>query len=115
MTIDRRDDVVRLWSRQGKDLTAAFPDLASASEAQVPDGFLVDGEAVVWTDGRLDFDALQRRLASRGASLRTLVRDRPAAFDVLAVAGHNATRLQWTDRRALLEELAGTWGGGGHR
>ncbi|PYY64537.1 ATP-dependent DNA ligase [Curtobacterium sp. MCPF17_003] len=112
MVIDRRDDAVRLWSRQGKDLAATFPDLAAAAAEQVPDEFLVDGEAVVWTDDRLDFNALQHRLASRGAALGAVVRERPAsfaAFDILTVARTDAMRLPWKDRRALLEELARDW------
>jgi ATP-dependent DNA ligase len=34
---------VRIWSRQGKDLTAQFPD-ATAAATQLPDGCVVDGE-----------------------------------------------------------------------
>lgn len=112
MVLDRRGDGVRLWSRQGKDLARAFPDLAAAAEDQIPDGFLIDGEAVVWSDDRLDFPALQQRLTSSGVALRALIRDRPAsfaAFDVLTIAGSDTTGLRWTGRRALLEELASDW------
>lgn len=110
--IDRRGDTVRIWSRQGKDLAGMLPDLASAAAEQLPDGVLVDGEAVVWSDGRLDFEALLRRMSNRGQQLRRLVRERPAsfaAFDVLAVAGRDTTGLRWCDRRALLDELASDW------
>ena len=53
-----RDDDVSLWSRQGKNLTRHFPDLASAAAEQLPAGVVVDGEAVVWVDDRLSFDEL---------------------------------------------------------
>jgi hypothetical protein len=33
---------VRIWSRPGKDLTAQFPDIATAAAAQLPDGCVVD-------------------------------------------------------------------------
>jgi ATP-dependent DNA ligase len=40
------------------------------------------------------------------------VRERPAsyaAFDLLAVAGHDIRAVPLTDRRAFLEELASNW------
>lgn len=100
-----------LWSRQRKDLTRSFPDLAAAAVAQLPDGVTIDGEAVVWTDGRLDFDTLLRRL-NAGRGLTAIAREKPAsfvAFDILTVAGQDARSLRLDDRRALLEELAADW------
>ncbi|AOY70956.1 ATP-dependent DNA ligase LigC [Arthrobacter sp. ZXY-2] len=67
---------------------------------------------MVWSGGRLDFDALQMRLVSSKAALAELVMKSPAsliAFDVLAVAGQDTRGLQFRDRRALLEELARGW------
>src|SRR6476659_4896348 len=55
----------RLWSRRGTDLTSAFPDLAAAAEIHLRAGTVLDGEAVVWVDGRLHFEHLQQRLAHR--------------------------------------------------
>lgn len=107
-----RDDDVSLWSRQGKNLTRHFPDLASAAAEQLPAGVVVDGEAVVWVDDRLSFDELQRRLTSSTRSVARLAREHPAsyaAFDVLAVAGRDARALALRDRRALLVELSGAW------
>src|SRR3954447_578286 len=54
-------DQVTLWSRQGKELTRILPDLAGALAGQVPPGVVLDGEAVIWNRGRLDFEALQQR------------------------------------------------------
>lgn len=50
------DGVVRLWSRNGTDLSRAFPDLIEAARVQVPPGIVLDGEAVAWVEGRLSFD-----------------------------------------------------------
>jgi ATP-dependent DNA ligase len=52
---------VRLWSRNGKDFTSKFPDVAAALTRQVDVDCVLDGELVVWTGERLDFDALQQR------------------------------------------------------
>jgi hypothetical protein len=102
-------DGVSLWSRQRKDLSGYFPDVLRAAGEQIPTGCVVDGELVVWSGDRLDFDALQVRLVTAKAAL---VRERPASFvvfDVLAVAGQDARALPFRDRRALLEELATGW------
>lgn len=110
--IFRDGESTSLFSRQGKDLTKYFPELVAAAAEMIPPSCVVDGEAVVWSDGRLDFDGLQRRLSAGSQSLRALVRNLPAsyaAFDVLCVAGHDSRGLSWRDRRALLEELATVW------
>lgn len=106
-----RDVGVSLWSRQGKNLTPYFPELAAAA-AEIPEGCVVDGEVVVWNGGRLDFDALQRRLSTGAAKVDRLAYAQPAsyvAFDVLAVAGRDVRGIALEHRRALLEELASTW------
>ena len=54
---------VTLWSRQGKDLTQGFPDLVEAAREQLPAGCVVDGEAVAWSGGRLDFERVLRRVS----------------------------------------------------
>lgn len=103
---------VSLWSRQGRDLSRYFPELLEAAAAQVPPGCVLDGEAVVWTDDKLDFDALQRRLVTSKNALPALIQERPAsfaAFDLLAVAGHDIRGLALTERRELLEQLAADW------
>ena len=105
-------DGVRLVSRNGKDLTAVFPDLAAAAGDQIPPGYVLDGEAVVFTGDRLDFEALQRRLVAGRRGITALVREQPASlavFDLLSVVGRDTRGLVLRDRRALLEELARGW------
>lgn len=97
----------RLWSRQGVDLTAKFPDIAAAA-LRLPPGTVVDGEAVIYNGSRLDFDLLQRRLVNAPARIAELARAHPAtfmAFDLLAAAGHDLRPRRWTERRQLLEQL----------
>lgn len=67
---------------------------------------------MVWTDDRLDFDALQRRLVASRGGLPTLVREQPAsfvAFDLLAAAGHDIREAPLSQRRELLKQLAAGW------
>jgi ATP-dependent DNA ligase len=103
---------VTIWSGQGKDLTRYFPDLAATAREQIPAGCVIDGEALIWTGDRLEFNALQQRLATARRPLPALVKERPASFavfDLLAVAGHDTRALALKDRRTLLEELAAEW------
>ena len=79
---------VTLQSRQLRELTASFPDVAAAV-AKLGD-VVLDGELVVWRAGRFDFAALQDRLRSGRARVQGLVAAAPAAyvvFDLLAWNG----------------------------
>lgn len=103
---------VQLWSRNGKNLTSRFPDIAAAAREQVPVGAVVDGEVVCWHRDRLDFDQLQRRLVSGLNRVTGLARQHPAsfvAFDLLAREGRDLRQNSWTQRREALEKFAGVW------
>jgi ATP-dependent DNA ligase len=108
-----RGGEVRLWSRNGKDFSAKFPDVAKALAGQVEVDCVLDGELVVWTGDRLDFDALQQRMVNTAATVRArLARDQPASFvvfDVLAVGSVDVRPMRWTVRRGRLEALAKSW------
>ncbi|ONI79065.1 hypothetical protein BWI15_00365 [Kribbella sp. ALI-6-A] len=110
--IVRRGTTARIWSRQRKELTDRFPDIAAAAARQLDDGAVVDGELVIFLDGRLNFDALQRRLVTAPAKARQLVSSTSAsyvAFDLLAYGGVDLRTQRWTTRRARLEQLAEAW------
>ncbi|WIB65425.1 ATP-dependent DNA ligase [Curtobacterium sp. MCBD17_040] len=111
---ERCNGSTRLWSRRNTDLTAHLPDIADAVADQVPDGFTLDGEVVVWSDDgeRLDFPALQRRLITSRRDITQTIRDHPAhyvVFDLLTVAGRDITAVPLRSRRELLTELAADW------
>jgi hypothetical protein len=88
---------------QGADLAAGFPEIVQAACERLEPGTVIDGELVVWRDGRLDFGALAPRLAYRG---RRLPADLPAAsflaFDVLAIRDVDVRREPLRARRAQL-------------
>src|SRR3546814_111601 len=85
--------------------------MVKAAREQLEPGTVIDGELVVWRNSRLDFGALAPRLAYRG-------RRRPPeglppvsllAFDVLAAVDIDMRTEPLRDRRAVLEQLAGSW------
>src|SRR3954462_757602 len=109
-----RDGVsTRLWSKQGRDLTALFPEIVAAAVAQVPPGTVLDGEVVIWNGSRLDFGLLQLRMATPAGRIGTLAAANPAsyvAFDLLAAGAADLRGRNLAGRRSALEGLAGRWG-----
>ncbi|HEV7211013.1 MAG TPA: ATP-dependent DNA ligase [Blastococcus sp.] len=102
----------RLWSKQGRDLTDRFPDVAAAALAQVPAGTVLDGEVVIWHDDRLDFGLLQQRMVTAPGRMAALVAASPAsyvAFDLLAAGGGDLRGQRLARRRAELERMAARW------
>src|SRR3954467_7905381 len=102
----------RLWSKQGRDLTALFPEIAAAAVAQVPPGTVLDGEVVIWNGSRLDFGLLQLRMATPAGRIGTLAAANPAsyvAFDLLAAGAADLRGRNLAGRRSALEDLAGRW------
>ncbi|MEU1072412.1 ATP-dependent DNA ligase [Streptomyces sp. NPDC005878] len=107
MVVFREASGVVLQARSGRIVTAAFPDLVAAA-LEMPAGCVLDGEVVVWTGGRTDFAAVQRRAAATPARAALLAARLPvsyAAFDVLADGGEDVRRLPYGERRARLVSL----------
>ncbi|WP_324194425.1 non-homologous end-joining DNA ligase [Nocardia terpenica] len=103
------DDGLRLMSRNDKNITPAWPELADLAPASPP--FVVDGEIVAFTeDGRTSFEALQPRMHQRNpATIRTLAAAVPATymiFDLLHIGDRPLIDLPYRQRRELLEQLA---------
>jgi ATP-dependent DNA ligase len=99
---------VVLQSRQQRKLTDYFPDITAAI-ARLDDSVVLDGELVIWRQGRLDFAALQDRLRSGPARARTQAIEAPAAyvvFDLLARDGKVLLDRPYTTRRRKLEKFA---------
>jgi ATP-dependent DNA ligase len=73
---------------------------------------VLDGELTMLVEGRLSFDALQRRMVTAPSKAGALVKAVPAAFvafDILAIGGVDLRTQRWTVRRGRLEQLADRW------
>ncbi|MFD7056192.1 DNA ligase [Streptomyces mirabilis] len=108
MIMWRTDDGVRLQARSGRDVTAAWGDLALAGH-HLPAGTVLDGEAVITTEGgRISFEAAQARAASSPTRAHRLAARRPAhyiAFDALQLPSGDARLRPYSERRAALLNL----------
>lgn len=99
---DRTD----LYSGSGNTVTSGFPELAGLGSAIGLDAVL-DGEAVVFDEGRPSFAHLQSRIHVTNPNA-TLVRTMPVVylvFDLLRLDGHDLCGLPYRERRRLLEDL----------
>lgn len=104
-----QDGTVRLQSRRGIDLTAAFPEIVADLAAQAVDSMIVDGEIVALdASGRPSFNALQnRRELKTPQELAVAQREAPVVllcFDLLHFAGTNLRSAQYIDRRRYLSQ-----------
>lgn len=105
----RTEDAVTLYARSGRVVTSNWMDLAVPAMRLRP-GTTLDGEAVIWRDGRLDFGAVQARAASSLERARALAARHPAsyaAFDILEHPDHGSTvaARPYTERRDLLADV----------
>ncbi len=101
---------IGLISRNGNDVTAAYPELRALNRALGSHEAILDGEIVAFDEqGRPSFQALQPRMHLRGeASVRRLARAMPVTyvlFDLLWLDGHSLMELPYTERRARLRAL----------
>lgn len=104
---DTRGERLVLLSRTGRDVTAAYPELADLGSVQ---GALLDGEVVAMRDGTPSFAALAERIGgadpTRAARLAARSPVTYMVFDLLSLYGVDLTRLPFVERRATLERLS---------
>jgi bifunctional non-homologous end joining protein LigD len=105
------DGRIRMWSRNGNEISAAYPELAGLASS-VADGTVIDGEVVAFWDGRPSFERLQARMHLRdGQRVAQAAVDNPIVFmvfDILSDAGEDLTGQPVTERRARLEQVLPT-------
>ena len=103
----KRAGQVWLWSRGEELVTDRYPELATLGAA-LPDGTVLDGEIVVWRDGRVQpFAELQKRIGRKTLGAK-LLRDLPVvllAYDLLEWQGQDQRARPQAERRVLLDAL----------
>ena len=105
--VDVRDGVVTVWSRNERDVTAAYPELDGIGHDYAD--LLLDGEVVALEAGRPSFHALTERIhVSERRRAERLAVTRPVTlmvFDLLRLFGSDLTAQPWSARRELLDRL----------
>ncbi len=95
------DERATAFTRNGKDWSHRFAGLVEVAAATFPPGTLIDGEAVALDgDGKPNFGLLQRALKDDGSAKLDFF-----AFDILADAGKDITKLSNLERKQRLIAL----------
>jgi DNA ligase D-like protein (predicted ligase) len=90
----------RIFTRNGMDWTAKYPNLVETAKGLRVDSAIIDGEIIVPNEAGLsDFAALRKAIARRQHDLYFV------AFDLLHLNGHDLRDLPLEHRRELLVAL----------
>ncbi|MDH2424279.1 non-homologous end-joining DNA ligase [Sphaerisporangium sp. TRM90804] len=105
-----QDSALRLISRNGKEVTAAYPELYPLAGSVGGHDVVLDGEVVAFDEaGRPSFSVLQHRMHKRRADqVQRLAQAVPVTlmlFDVLHVGTEPVVALPYAERRELLESI----------
>ncbi|MEL7107505.1 MAG: ATP-dependent DNA ligase [Pseudomonadota bacterium] len=98
-----------LWSRGEELMTARFPEFSRALDF-LPDGTVLDGEVLAFSNGKpLPFNALQKRIGRKTVPKKLLAEAPVAmlAYDLLEDRGEDLRARPYRDRRARLQALVG--------
>jgi bifunctional non-homologous end joining protein LigD len=101
---------IRLESRNGNEITAAYPEVRGILEDLGMREAVLDGEIVAFDEGgRPSFERLQKRMhVTSDSAVRRLQKSTPvvfAIFDVLYLDGHALMGRPYDERRAALQQL----------
>jgi bifunctional non-homologous end joining protein LigD len=91
----------RFWSRNGKDWTEKFPNLAKALATFPATNAILDGEVVIVDKaGRSSFQRLQQSMGKGGTTAFVF-----EIFDVIYLDGYSLTQTPLRERKQVLEQL----------
>ncbi len=106
----RDGDAVELGSRNERPLTRYFPDVVAAARLSLPKRCVLDGEIIISSQGRLQFERLLERIHPADSRVQKLAVETPAsfvAFDLLAVGKESLLDAQQSHRRERLVDALG--------
>ena len=105
--IVKRAGQVWVWSRGEELVTERFPEIVALASS-LPDGTVLDGEIMVWTDNApAPFALLQQRIGRKTLGKKILA-DAPVtfmAYDLLEAVGQDIRALPQNERRSQLEQV----------
>ncbi len=110
LVCEKHGPKVTLHSRNGNDLSAAFPEVHSAIQKLPYDHLVIDGEVVVHAaSGLPSFSRLQKRgRLTRPSAVSRAMLEHPAtyyAFDLLQFAQTDLRGIKLIDRKVILKNL----------
>lgn len=114
LLFEKEERGVRLFTRNGSDITRRFPEIAQAAQGFPFSSLFLDGELVVLDDdGRPSFQALQGRAQRIPGSGETVAPATVFFFDVIACEGYDLRALPLSRRKEILAGILATVDPGG--
>lgn len=107
-----RNGTLYVWSRGEELVTDKYPEY-EAIKNSLPDGTVLDGEILPYTDKPLPFQQLQTRIGRKTVSAK-LLKEVPVVFmtyDILEWEGKDIREWPLAQRRQKLEEIVSNAGG----
>jgi len=102
-----RNGQIHIWSRNEELLTDRFPELHALHEV-LPQNTVLDGEILVWRDGKVQpFAELQKRITRKNVT-KAIMKEFPVillTYDLLELNGEDLRAKPIVERRALLEDV----------
>lgn len=102
--IIKRDGQVFIWSRGEELISERFPEIMTAA-SRLPNGTVLDGEILAWSEGDvLPFALLQQRIGRKTVG-KKLLSEVPCifmAYDIMELAGQDIRQNSMSDRREKL-------------
>lgn len=96
-----------LWTRRKNHLNNQFPEIKKEVE-KLKGKFVLDGEIVVYKNGRPHFPSYLKRNVDNPLKIRKRVKQFPAkymVFDILQKDGERLTNLSLLERKKILKEV----------
>lgn len=102
-----RNGQIHIWSRNEELLTDRFPELHALQQV-LPQNTVLDGEIIVWRDGKVQpFAELQKRITRKNVT-KSIMKEFPVvllAYDLLEHEGDDLRTKPIVERRKLLEDV----------
>lgn len=101
---------VTILSRNSKDITSQYPEVAGVGQALEVGSYILDGEIIAFgQDSKPSFSQLQHRMGLSSAKrIRAMMQQIPVTyiiFDILFSHGESLIHLPYSERRSRLEAL----------
>ena len=105
----KKKGVPFIINRKNVDYTDRLPEIVALLNQIPSDDFIIDGEAVVYENGRTIFEYSQRRCSTQNQSKQAEYRLKYPlvieTFDIIHLDGKDLRNYTWQSRRQMLESL----------
>jgi DNA ligase D-like protein (predicted ligase) len=103
----RQNNEVKLFSRNGKEITLKYPEIIDALKNQFSPDYLIDGEIVTFNGKTTSFSKLQQRmqLTDEKEISESKIKVFYYVFDIVHLDGYSLKKLSLRERKSILKKI----------